>query len=127
MLANKLTNVAGSSAYFERGVVTYSNQAKISLLGVPENIIRTSGAVCAETAEAMAAGIRQLAGTDFGLSTTGIAGPTGGTPEKPVGLVYIGFADAAKVYSKRFVFSRDRLTNKERSVQAALNILRKEL
>lgn len=127
LLANKLTNVSGSSAYFERGVVTYSNQAKMSLLGVPENTLETHGAVSAETAEAMAAGIRRLAGTDFGVSTTGIAGPTGGTTEKPVGLVYIGFADSTRTFSKRFVFSRDRLTNKERTVQAVLNILRKEL
>jgi len=127
LLANKLTNVPGSSAYFERGVVSYSNEAKIELLGLPENVIAEHGAVSAETAEAMAMGIRRSAGTDFGLATTGIAGPTGGTAEKPVGLVYIALATSAGVRSKRLQFTRDRLGNKERTVQAALNWLRLQL
>ena len=127
LLAHKLTNVSGSSEYFERGVVAYSNRAKMEILGVPEATLVRHGAVSAETAEAMAAGVRQLSGTDFGVSTTGIAGPTGGTPEKPVGLVFIGLASAERVFSKRFLFFKDRLQNKERFAQAALNLLRKEL
>ncbi len=127
LLANKLTNMSGSSAYFERGVVTYSNKAKIDLLGVPATIIEEKGAVSAETAEAMAVGIRKLAATDFGISTTGIAGPSGGNDEKPVGLVYVGFASHAGVKNKRLVFTKDRLGNKERFVQAALNWFRLEL
>ncbi|MFQ5652111.1 MAG: competence/damage-inducible protein A [bacterium] len=126
LLANKLTNVSGSSSYFERGVVAYSNQAKMDLLGVPEALLKSQGAVSSETAVAMAEGVRNLAGTDFGLSTTGIAGPTGGSAEKPVGLVFIGFAGPGTSYSKRFVFLKDRRTNKERSVQAALELLRTE-
>ncbi len=127
LLANKLTNISGSSAYFERGVVAYSNRAKIAILGVPVEIIEKFGAVSAECAVAMAEGIRRISGADFGVSTTGIAGPTGGTPEKPVGLTYIGFARAGVSYSKRMLFINDRITNKERTVQAALNLLRKEL
>jgi len=127
LLANKLTNIPGSSAYFERGVVAYSNQAKMALLGVPAETLEKFGAVSAETAVAMAEGIRKASGADFGVSTTGIAGPTGGTPEKPVGLVYIGFAKADGSYSKKLSFINDRITNKERMVQVALNLLRKEL
>jgi nicotinamide-nucleotide amidase len=87
LIADKITNVSGSSMYFERGVVVYSNQSKTELLNVPKELIKTHGAVSKEVAEAMAAGVRRLAGTDIGISTTGVAGPTGGTSEKPVGLV----------------------------------------
>ncbi|HEX9655223.1 MAG TPA: competence/damage-inducible protein A [bacterium] len=127
MLANRLTNISGSSAYFERGVVAYSNRAKIEILGVPVEVIEKFGAVSDECAVAMAEGIRKVSDADFGISTTGIAGPTGGTAEKPVGLVYIGFAKTGESYSKRMMFINDRITNKERAVQAALNLLRKEL
>jgi nicotinamide-nucleotide amidase len=127
LLANKLTNIPGSSGYFERGVVAYSNQSKMELLGVPAETLEKFGAVSAETAVAMAEGIRKISGADFGVSTTGIAGPTGGSAEKPVGLVYIGFAKQGGSYSKKFLFINDRITNKERTVQAALNLLRKEL
>ncbi|RMF65797.1 MAG: CinA family protein, partial [Calditrichaeota bacterium] len=127
LLAHKLTNISGSSAYFERGVVAYSNRAKQEILGVPETTLQTQGAVSAETAVAMAEGVRKISAAHYGLSTTGIAGPTGGSKEKPVGLVYVGFAAADRSYSERFIFTRDRLFNKERSAQAALNLLRKEL
>ncbi len=127
LLAHKLTNISGSSAYFERGVVAYSNRAKVDILGVPAELIEKFGAVSAECAVAMAEGVREISGADFGVSTTGIAGPTGGTPEKPVGLVYIGFAKAGESYSKRMLFINDRITNKERTVQAALNLLRMEV
>jgi nicotinamide-nucleotide amidase len=127
LLANKLTNVSGSSEYFERGVVAYSNQAKMDILGVPAAILEKFGAVSSETATAMAEGIKRISGVDFGISTTGIAGPTGGTKEKPVGLVYIGFASKDKSFAKKRQFFKDRLTNKERFAQAALDLLRKEL
>jgi nicotinamide-nucleotide amidase len=127
LLANKLTNISGSSEYFERGVVAYSNQAKMDILGVPVKTLERFGAVSSETAAAMAEGVKRISSADFGISTTGIAGPTGGSKEKPVGLVYIGFAGGAESYSKKFHFFKDRLANKERAVQAALNILRKEL
>lgn len=127
LLAHKLTNISGSSEYFERGVVSYSNQSKVELLGVPEAMLQEAGAVSSQTAVAMAEGIRKLSGADFGLSTTGIAGPTGGSKEKPVGLVYIGLASEQTSFAQSFQFFKDRLNNKERSVQAALELLRREL
>jgi len=127
LLGHKLTNVPGSSDYFERGVVAYSNRAKVEMLGVPEETLRVHGAVSEPTAIAMAEGVRRLAGTDFGISTTGIAGPGGGTPQKPVGLVYVGFADGTQSFAQKFIFKTDRLTNKERAACAALEILRRRL
>lgn len=127
LLANKLTNISGSSAYFERGIIAYSNQAKMDILGVPSSILEKCGAVSTETAMAMAKGVKKISGTDIGISTTGIAGPTGGTKAKPVGLVYIGICEEGRSYAKKFHFFKDRLDNKERAVQAALNMLRKEL
>ena len=127
LIAHKLTNVSGSSNYFERGVVSYSNQAKMDLLGVPKEILIDHGAVSSQTALAMAEGVRRIAGTDFGLSTTGIAGPTGGTAEKPVGLVYLGFASENETDFDRYIFHTDRLSNKERFANAALNFLRKKI
>jgi nicotinamide-nucleotide amidase len=124
LIGAKFTNISGSSKYFERGVVTYTNQAKIELLGVPQEIIDRYGAVSQEVAVLMAEGVRKLAKTDYGLSSTGIAGPTGGTPEKPVGLVYIGFAHANDSFAQKFQFGGDRITNRERAAQAALNMVR---
>jgi len=124
LIGAKFTNTSGSSKYFERGVVTYSNQAKIELLGIPKEIIDKYGAVSEQTAILMAEGVRKLAKTDYGLSSTGIAGPTGGTPEKPVGLVYIGFACENDSFAQKFRFGGDRITNRERAAQAALNIVR---
>ncbi len=124
LIGAKFTNVSGSSKYFERGVVTYSNQAKTQLLGIPPGIIEKHGAVSEEVAILMAEGVRKLAKTDYGLSVTGIAGPTGGTPEKPVGLVYIGFAHENDSFAQRLQFMEDRLTNRERAAQAALNMVR---
>jgi nicotinamide-nucleotide amidase len=124
MIGARLTNISGSSEYFERGVITYSNQAKTELLGVPGEIIEKHGAVSAEVALLMAEGVRRLARTDFGLSITGIAGPTGGTPQKPVGLVYIGFAHENGSVAKKFLFGENRNSNRERSTQAALNLVR---
>jgi nicotinamide-nucleotide amidase len=124
LIATKFTNISGSSKYFERGVITYSNRAKIELLGVPKEIIDRYGAVSEQTATLMAEGVRKLAKTDYGLSSTGIAGPTGGTPEKPVGLVYIGFACENGSFAQKFQFGGDRFTNRERAAQAALNMVR---
>ncbi len=123
LLANRLTDVPGSSGYFERGVVTYSNRSKRQLLGVPEIVLEQKGAVSEATALAMADGIRRLAGTDIGVSTTGIAGPTGGTADKPVGLVFVGVATAGQSFARRYVFRHDRLAHKERTVHAALKLL----
>ena len=126
-IANQITNVSGSSVYFERGFVTYSNRSKSELLGISRELIERHGAVSKEVAEAMAAGVRTRTGTDIGLSTTGIAGPTGGTPEKPVGLVFIGYSDKNTTLALKFNFGDDRLRFKERTAQAALNLLRKKL
>jgi nicotinamide-nucleotide amidase len=124
LIGAKFTNISGSSKYFERGVVTYSNQAKIELLGVPQETIDRYGAVSQEVALLMAEGVRKLAKIDYGLSSTGIAGPTGGTPEKPVGLVYIGFACENDSFTQKFQFGGDRIINRERAAQAALNMVR---
>lgn len=127
LIGHLLTNVPGSSDYFDRGVVAYSNTAKQELLHVPPSILRKHGAVSAETAEAMARGIREISGTDVGLSVTGIAGPGGGRKNKPVGLVYIGYSDASRTLSEKHVFYKDRLLNKIRSAVAALDLLRRRL
>ncbi|MDM7925172.1 MAG: competence/damage-inducible protein A [bacterium] len=127
LISHRITNVAGSSAYFIRGVVAYHNSVKTGLLGVPESVLQTAGAVSAECAAAMAEGVRTAAGTDFGLSATGIAGPGGGTEEKPVGLVFIGCADASGTVTEKHRFLRERLWNKERSATAALDLLRRRL
>jgi nicotinamide-nucleotide amidase len=125
LIAHKLTDVPGASAYLDRAVVTYSDRSKTDLLGVPAELIRKHGAVSREVAEAMAAGIRTGSGADIGLSTTGIAGPTGGSPEKPVGLVWIGYSDANKTSAVEFRFGTERLIIKERAAQAALDRVRK--
>ncbi len=124
LIGHRLTQISGSSSYFMEGAVTYSNEAKIQRLGVDPDLIRNQGAVSRPVALAMAEGIRQTAGTDLGLSVTGIAGPQGGTPQKPVGLTFIAVADAAESRCERFVFQQDRIRNQERAAQAALNLLR---
>jgi nicotinamide-nucleotide amidase len=101
LIAARLTDIPGISSAFLGGVVAYSNGAKTALLGVPSELIAAHGAVSAEVAQAMAEGARQRFGADMGLSVTGIAGPGGGTPEKPVGLVYLGLATAGRVRSRR--------------------------
>ncbi len=123
LIAHTLTNISGSSEYFDRGVISYSNTAKKELLGVPEKILQQYGTVSEQTAQAMAQGIRTRAHVDIGLATTGIAGPTGGTKDKPIGLVYIAVATEKKVMVKRFLFSGDRLQNKEDTCTAALSLL----
>jgi len=124
LIGARFTNVSGSSQYFERGVVTYSNEAKTELLNVPMEIIEKHGAVSEEAAILMAEGVRKLARTDYGLSVTGIAGPTGGTPQKPVGLVFVGFAHENDSFVQKFLLGGDRNSNRERAAQAALNLVR---
>jgi len=120
LIAHTLTNVSGSSDYFERGVISYSNKAKTKLLGVPENILKKYGAVSSQVAKIMADNIRTSSNVDLGISTTGIAGPTGGTEEKPVGLVYIAISTSQKTYIKKYKFNDNRLQNKELTCNAAL-------
>lgn len=123
LIANTLTNISGSSDYFDRGIVSYSNRAKIELLGVSERMLKDHGAVSEQVACAMAEGIRTKSKVDIGIATTGIAGPAGGTKEKPVGLVYIAISTANKTEVKKFLFSGRRLQNKESTCNAALKIL----
>jgi nicotinamide-nucleotide amidase len=127
LIGHRITNVSGSSKYFLEGITTYTNEAKTKRLGVPESIIENYGAVSKETAIAMAEGIRKVSGADFTLSVTGIAGPTGGTKEKPVGLTYIAISGEWVCECQQFIFPQDREKNKERAAQSALNLLRLEL
>lgn len=127
LITDRLTNVPGSSNYFERGIVTYSNDSKITELGVPISFIEKFGAVSKEVAEAMALGIRTKSNTDIGLSTTGIAGPSGGTAEKSVGLAWIGYSDHTGTLALKFNFGEGRKRVKERAAQAALELVRRKL
>jgi len=123
LISHTLTNISGSSDYFDRGVVSYSNTAKKELLGIQENTLQQFGAVSEQTAQAMAEGIRIRAHVDIGLATTGIAGPTGGTKDKPIGLVYIAVSTQQKILVKRFLFSGTRLQIKDHTCTAALSLL----
>ncbi len=127
LISHRITNVSGSSSYFERALITYSNGAKVELLNIDEDLIEQYGAVSMEVARLMADGVRKVSGTDIGLAATGIMGPTGATPNKPVGLVYIGICDDKVCTSKEFRFGDDRILNKERTSQAALDMLRRNL
>jgi PncC family amidohydrolase len=127
LIASTLTDIPGSSLFFERGAVVYSNASKTDLLGVPARLIQSEGAVSRAVAASMASQIRTLSGSDIGLATTGIAGPGGGTPEKPVGLVWIGLDNGKQVSTHQFRFTKDRLTNKSKFSQAALDLLRIQL
>ncbi len=127
LVAKRLTDVAGSSVYMERGVVTYSNRAKEELLSVPDETLIKHGAVSEETARLMAEGIRRNADTDLGLGITGIAGPGGGTAEKPVGLVYIGLATPEGTVVRKLHFPGDRAAVRFASSQMALDMIRRYL
>jgi PncC family amidohydrolase len=123
LVGHAITEVPGSSAYFVGGFVTYSDELKRDLVGVPEDVLAAHGAVSAQAAVAMATGGRMRTGADLAVSVTGIAGPDGGTPAKPVGLTYVAVADAVGVAVKRHVWSGDRSDNKRRSAEAALELL----
>lgn len=130
LLAKRLTDVPGSSAYFVEGLVTYSNESKERLLGVPRELIEEHGAVSEPVARKMAEGARALAGSDYGLSVTGVAGPGGGTEEKPVGLVYVGISDGEDTTAERVdlsAWSESREAVRERSANRALDLLRLRL
>ena len=123
LVAHTLTRVPGSSAYVVGGVVSYADRIKLELLGVPAAVLAAHGAVSAQVARAMADGARTRLGVDLAVSVTGIAGPDGGGPAKPVGLTYIAVADAAGAEVRRFVWTGDRAGNVRSSVQAALELL----
>lgn len=127
LILQLLTSISGSSAYVDRGAVTYSNRSKTEMLGVSPELFNTHGAVSREVAEAMASGIRQAAATDIGLSVTGIAGPTGGTPDKPVGLVWVGYADSSCSLAVKHHFAGTRETIRERAAAAAMELVRRKL
>jgi len=127
LLAGALTDIAGSSAVFEQGFVTYSNAAKVELLDVPQALLDAHGAVSEEVAAAMASGARARTDADYALAVTGIAGPDGGTPTKPVGTVCFGLATRDSVRTRRVGWGGDRVTVRLRSVQLALDVLRREL
>lgn len=127
LVAGTLVNVPGISSWFEEGYVTYSNAAKEKLLGVPHNILQTHGAVSAQTAEAMAKGAAKAAGADAAIAVTGIAGPDGGTKEKPVGLVYIGCCCEGRIHVEKHNFDGERPEVRKSSVQAALRLLKSML
>jgi PncC family amidohydrolase len=123
LVADAITDVAGSSGYFMGSVVSYSNEAKEQLLGVPDAILTAHGAVSAQVARAMAEGARDRFGTLVAASVTGIAGPDGGTAAKPVGLTYVAVADADGVDVRRHLWSGDRVANKVSSAAAVLELL----
>ena len=127
LLAKRLTDGAGSSAYFVEGLVTYSNEAKERLLGVPHELLVEHGAVSEPVARAMAEGVREDADTDYGLSITGVAGPDGGTEEKPVGLVFVGLSDVSGTVAEKLdlsAWARSREAIRERSANRAFDLLR---
>ncbi len=127
MLGMQITRVPGSSSYFKGGILCYSNEAKTALCGVPAELLEKHGAVSAEVAEALAQGVRKSFDSSIGLSITGIAGPGGGSPEKPVGLVHIGVCDAVQTRSRHRIMPGDRESIRERSTYLALSWLRRFL
>ena len=127
LLANRITNVPGASAVFPAGYVCYANQAKIDMLDVDPQLIEKHGAVSEQVARALAEHARVCARSDYALATTGLAGPSGGSPEKPVGTVYVALAASGKTIAKKFFFPTDRETFKQIVTQAALELLRRRL
>lgn len=123
LIAKRITDIPGSSGYFLLGVVTYSNSSKERVLGVSKDLLEAHGAVSSEVASAMAEGVRALSGSDLGIATTGIAGPDGGTPEKPVGTVYIAIASADGCRAFHHSFSGDRYLIRDATAEAALELL----
>ena len=127
LLAKMFTDVAGSSAYFRQGWVTYANAAKQEMLGVRAESLAGNGAVSRQVVEEMAAGARERAKADYAISISGIAGPEGGTEEKPVGTTWIGLATASGVSARKFVFAGDREMVRDRAAKMGLTLLRYEL
>ena len=127
LLSHMITNVPGSSNYFMGSVVSYDNEIKARVLGVKKEILEQHGAVSRQTGEQMAEGVRKVMNVDIGLSDTGIAGPTGATTEKPVGLFYIGLSSKDGTHVERHVFRGSRLENKRSAAEATLSMLKEYL
>ncbi len=125
LLANRITNVAGSSNFFKLGVITYANQAKTKLLKVTPNTLKKYGAVSSQTALAMAQGVRKILNSDYGIGVTGIAGPSGATKDKPVGLVYIALSKRKKAICVKSIFKGTRTSIKSQAATKALKLLLK--
>ncbi len=123
LVSDRVTDVPGSSGYFAGGIIAYSNEAKISELGVPPGTIKKYGAVSREVAKAMAEGAKWVFSADLAASITGIAGPTGGTKNKPVGLAYIAFCSKKKCRTRKVLFKGDRRTLKEKFAEAVLKLM----
>ncbi|MDH5696736.1 MAG: CinA family protein [Dehalococcoidia bacterium] len=124
LISHRITNVSGSSDYYKGSVTAYSNEVKIKVVGVSEDTINQYGAVSSQVAEEMAQGGRKVLATDICLADTGIAGPSGATPDKPVGLFYIGLSHRAGTYSQEHSFQGDREQNKRSAAEAALGWLK---
>ena len=124
LVADRITNVAGSSEYFRGGIVAYAYEAKVALLNVSWDTLRMYGAVSKETVIEMARGARVALGTDIAISVSGIAGPGGGLPDKPVGTTWIGLSTTEGDWARRFAWNGDRLQNKALSADAALGLLK---
>lgn len=123
LIAHTLTNISGSSNYFDSGIVSYSNNAKNELLNVSEKLLEEYGAVSEPIAKEMAENIRKISKVDIGISTTGIAGPTGGTKKKTIGLVYIGLSTKKNIIIKKYLFNGNRIDNKISTCNAALKMI----
>ena len=127
LISHLVTNVPGSSAYYLGGVTAYANEVKIHLLGVHPETLEKYGAVSSETVIEMARGVRNALAADIGISVSGVAGPGGGTLDKPVGTVWIGLSSPQEEYSRHYLWSGDRLAVKQQSAQAALKLLLENL
>lgn len=123
LVGHRITAIPGSSAYFRGGIVSYADDVKVRLLGVPVPMLERHGAVSAQVARAMAEGARDVIGTDLAVAVTGVAGPSGGTEAKPVGLTYVAVAGPGGSEVRRYQWTEDRAANKERSAEAALRML----
>ncbi|MFH1578096.1 MAG: CinA family protein [Candidatus Omnitrophota bacterium] len=124
LLANLFTNIPGASQYFLLGIVAYNNRMKTSLLKIPSALIKRHGAVSYQVARLMARNVKKIAAADYGIGITGIAGPLGGTPQKPTGTVFISVASKDKIIAKKFRFPGNRLTVKRKTSQKALSLLK---
>ena len=128
LVAYRLTSIAGSSSYFVGGVLAYANTVKQELLNVPEKTLNDDGSVSEATAIAMARGAKRLLGTDVGISTTGVTGPGGGTPDRPVGLFFVAIAGLEDSNTcERYIFHGDRAEIKSQAVEAALQLLKRSI
>jgi nicotinamide-nucleotide amidase len=127
LISHRITNVAGSSDYYKGSVTAYSNEAKMNVVGVKPETIESHGAVSPETAEELAMGGRKVLNTDICIADTGIAGPGGATPGKPVGLFYIGLSHGETTFNRKHIFTGDREENKKQAAETALTILKEYL